>query len=414
MAVRAWSVDEAKNKVQSVEGISIHGKSFRMSFVYLGQRRLEVLKNMPLTRSNLKWAINKRSSVLHRIETGTFDYIAEFPNSKTALKLLEEKKLSGKVPFNTYMEKTLALSKNDTSDKTFYNFNNRCENYVIPYFNNRCLKTITKSQILEWIASELDHLTNKTIGEVLTPLRKVFCLAYDDGLLDSNPMAFIKNPPKDSKDNADPFTREEIEKIANVVTNRELEKQAFILACWTGLRPSELLALSMDDIDLIKGTIKVNRVIVEGDFKATKTDGSERTIELLVQALEALKKVVNLASDVKETSVDVIQRDNRRVIKEQHKFIIISSKSGRYWSGNEAFSKMIMKPLCESAGVRYRPIGQARHTYGSQLITANQPLSWIAKQMGHKSIKMLEKHYGRWMDDESPDMAKQASQALMI
>lgn len=30
--------------------------------------------------------------------------------------------------------------------------------------------------------------------------------------------------------------------------------------------------------------------------------------------------------------------------------------------------------------------------------------------MGHTSIQMFEKHYGRWMDSEMPDMAKTVSQ----
>lgn len=29
--------------------------------------------------------------------------------------------------------------------------------------------------------------------------------------------------------------------------------------------------------------------------------------------------------------------------------------------------------------------------------------------MGHSTIKMLEKHYGRWMESEVPDMAAQVS-----
>lgn len=413
MAVKQLSIKEAKDLAKSYQGVSVHGKSFRLSFTFQGVRRLETLKNVPLTKTNLKNAAMQRDRVCYDIERGTFDYLLEFPNSKTALKMCEEAKLSNIVPFNTYMEKALVLSKNQTGAKTFYNYNNRCDNYVIPFFRGRCLKTITKSQILEWIASDLDHLANKTIGEVLTPLRKVFELAFDDDCLKSNPMDSIQNPTKDEKDNADPFTKDEIRKIATLETERVLEKQAVILACWTGLRPAELLALSLEDINLENRTIKVNRGIVEGNFKATKTDGSDRIINLLDQAYDALVKIIELAGDVKETLVEVLQRDNRRVFIEQHKFIITSSKSGNHWSGNESFSKMVMKPFCKQAAVRYRPIGQARHTYGSQLVTAGLPLSWIAKQMGHKSIKMLEKHYGRWMDDEPPDMAKKASEALL-
>ena len=73
---------------------------------------------------------------------------------------------------------------------------------------------------------------------------------------------------------------------------------------------------------------------------------------------------------------------------------------------------MFVRPHCKASGVCYRGIGQARHTYGSQLVTAGVNLNWIAKQMGHSTIKMLEKHYGRWMESEVPDMAAQVSRKL--
>ena len=62
--------------------------------------------------------------------------------------------------------------------------------------------------------------------------------------------------------------------------------------------------------------------------------------------------------------------------------------------------------------MRYRPAGQARHTFASQLLTAGINERWIATQMGHTSLKMIEKHYGRWMEQEAPDMSQRVEKAL--
>jgi site-specific recombinase XerD len=51
------------------------------------------------------------------------------------------------------------------------------------------------------------HLSNKTICEVLIPLRAAFRYAIEDGLLTDNPMQMVKNPKKEHTDNADPFTK---------------------------------------------------------------------------------------------------------------------------------------------------------------------------------------------------------------
>ncbi|WP_412972941.1 Arm DNA-binding domain-containing protein [Glaciecola sp. MF2-115] len=412
MGIQTMDLQQAKLKISKHKGIQLHGSSIRLLFTYKGERCAETLKNVPLTEKNIEMAANKRTSICYQIEVGTFDYIANFPNSKKALKMFNDENNKMSVPFDVFMSKALKLSESTTREKSFYNFKNRAENYIIPAFHGRCLTTITVSEIKALIAEQLDHLANKTIGEVLTPLRATFNLAYEDDLLEKNPMSYVTNPKKGSVDNADPFTKAEIKKLANVGISREIEQLAVIFACWTGLRPSELLALSLSDIDLSAGTITVNRSVVKGVYAATKTDGSFRTVELLDQAKEALEKLLALRTNATSRKVNVLARDNRRAFTEELQFLVVSSESSSPWSGNESFSKMIMKPLCKQAGVRYRAIGQARHTYGSQLITAGMPLKWIAVQMGHKSIKMLEKHYGRWMKSEAPDMAKQASVKL--
>jgi integrase len=46
------------------------------------------------------------------------------------------------------------------------------------------------------------------------------------------------------------------------------------------------------------------------------------------------------------------------------------------------------------------------------LITAGVAERWLAKQMGHTSIAMLEKHYGRWVDAEMPNMVADVSKTF--
>lgn len=149
------------------------------------------------------------------------------------------------------------------------------------------------------------------------------------------------------------------------------------------------MGLAREDIDLNKRTITVKRGIVEGVIKSTKNTNSDRTVDLLDQAFEVLQKLMNFTKNRKPITVKVAQRDNRRIKKEFITFIVIDSVTDSNWSHSGRFSEKVMVSMCEAAGVRYRPIGQARHTYGSQLVTAGMPLAWIAKQMGHNSTKML-------------------------
>jgi integrase len=44
---------------------------------------------------------------------------------------------------------------------------------------------------------------------------------------------------------------------------------------------------------------------------------------------------------------------------------------------------------------------QTRHTYACWCLTARSNLAFIAKQMEHKSVKMLVEVNAKWMDSES-------------
>lgn len=40
---------------------------------------------------------------------------------------------------------------------------------------------------------------------------------------------------------------------------------------------------------------------------------------------------------------------------------------------------------------------QARHTYASMVLSADEHPIWVAKQMGHTDRTMIANIYGRWM-----------------
>jgi integrase len=406
------SINEAKEVVKSYTGLSIHGSSIRLGFTNQGKRCFETLKNVSLTKTNIKAANNKRVAICHDIEVGKFDYVTAFPNSKTALELIKNDSSNDIIPFGIYLDKYISDAEMNNRPKTYQTKKSRTDIYVRPFFGNCCTKSIKVSDIKDWINNHLSHLKNKTICEVLSPLRAGFQLAIDDEVITRNPMSAVKNPKKELVDNADPFEQLEIIKLITKSTERSIERDALIFAIYTGVRPSELLSLSLCDVDYEKRKLHINRSVVRGVFASTKNHKSDRCIDLLDEPYDILVKLKTEIEEKEFIKVKVLQDNNRLFDDEELQFIFTSSKSKRYWNDSETFNKMFVKPHCEAAGVRYRGIGQARHTYGSQLVTAGINLSWIAKQMGHSSIKMLEKHYGRFMESERPDMARQVSQKL--
>ena len=64
------------------------------------------------------------------------------------------------------------------------------------------------------------------------------------------------------------------------------------------------------------------------------------------------------------------------------------------------------------AKVRHRGPNQCRHTFASQMLSNYVSMEWVARQLGHTDTTMVKKHYGRWIQKGTPNMAGQVSEML--
>ncbi|MCF2826800.1 hypothetical protein CBQ28_02295 [Pseudoalteromonas sp. GCY] len=402
-------MSDLKDYADQFEGIEIHGKWIRIFFRFRGVRCREALKGLKVTRSNIKFAVNKRAAILHEIATNTFDYARHFPDSQRAHIWSAPQ---NEIPtVRDALEVWLSVKKTQIAHSTHRSYDNKIKNHILPKWGAHRLNQIKQSDLKVWISVDLANLSNKTINELLIPFRGVFHDAKADRLLEFSPFDYIDNL-KVVRDEPDPFTREEINTFANTPTSRPQEVNAFVFCCWTGLRLSELLALAWEDVDLDKGTIKVQRAIVLGRYKVPKTRGSVRTVHLLAPALEIIRKQLALSAMLAPRKITVTQQDNKTAKSESVRFVFVNSLSHDELKGEAPYRDRFFKTHLKKAKIRYRGPSQARHTFASQLLTAGVNERWIANQMGHTSTKMIEQHYGKWMEQEVPDMASRASKYL--
>jgi integrase len=70
-----------------------------------------------------------------------------------------------------------------------------------------------------------------------------------------------------------------------------------------------------------------------------------------------------------------------------------------------------MQKACKAAGLRYLNFHQLRHTFASLAIMNGMSLDLVAKALGHKNTRMVEKHYGHVRDDY---IAKETRRTLPI
>lgn len=395
-------------------GVEINGSRLRIVFMLYGERCREPLPGIStITKASIAYADNKRRSILAEIKEGRFDYATHFPDSaKGAI-------LSGTGGANTkrtvaegvavWLEVVKAKKAGSTSRNYAYK-----AKHVMEWAGPRRIADIGKSDIELFQARLLrSGLAPKTVNDIFTIVRGVWADAYGDGVIRSNPLDRIKNIERDhDDDSADPFTREEIEKIARVQVkaSRQQDINMILFDCWAGLSLSELIALAWEDIDLEAGTALIRRARVVGDYKVPKEKARHRVVELIAPALERLRDHAQYTAHLPAQTVKVIQRDNVTIKSECIRFVFRNGQGGHPWH-TSSVGRWLQTHLAK-AGVRNRGPNQCRHTFASQALSSYVPIEWVARQLGHTDTTMVKKHYGRWIPSDTKSMAGMVSRMM--
>ena len=360
--------------------------SIEIQFNYNSVRCRERIKCKP-TPANLRKIAQFRENILVNIEEGTFDYAKTFPDSKrvkTFQDAVEPPTLTIKVCLDVW----LAEKETQTKASSYSNYR-KAVAILTPVFGHLSPITIKKVDLKNWCKT-LTTNSNKTIRCKIFPLISAIQLAVDDELLETNPLAkFTFKTNEELKDDmVDPLSREESAILLANLTGQH--KNLVQFALWTGLRTSELIAVHWGDVDFNRGTIMIQRAKTQVSKKdeRTKTATGTREVKLLGPALSALGN----------------QKAYTFLVG---KHIFLNEKTNSPYTGDYqiwmAWKRAILK-----SGLRYRNPYQTRHTYASWMLSAGEPLAWISKQMGHKSITTTTKYYARFLPDSQPDAGNKA------
>jgi integrase len=352
--------------------------SIEITFMYNGIRCRERIPLKP-TAANIKRAENHRAAVLHAIATNSFDYASTFPSSANAHKFATHR---GDVErLEPYLEKWLRVQNDHLKASSLDGYRKITVGYLIPWFGQLTLSGITKRDIKEKL-KELE-VSNKTLKNIQSVLRKAMDDAIEDELIESNPLSgwcYTRKEELKEEDEVDPFTRDEQAAILSALSGQG--RNLILFALWTGLRTSELVGLLWGDVDFVRGVVVISRALTQKSKEAEppKTEAGRREVKLLGGALQALK------------------------LQKQHTWlkgaeVFQNPQTNEPWTGDQPIRKTLWSVALKKSGVRYRYPYQTRHTYASMMLSAGEHPMWVAKQMGHKDWTMIARVYGKWMPD---------------
>ena len=355
------------------KGIRIRGTGITIDFYYQGIRCRETIKIEP-TKANIMFAERKRASILHEIAIGTFDYSAQFPQSRRATTLGK----ASKKTVSQALREFLLISQRTCAPSTSRDYQSAVTHHLNPAFGDYLLSNLTATKIKVWMSGL--SISPKRIKNVLVPLKGALRSAFQDGLIDRDVSAQIPSISHRTKE-TNPFTPQEIHLILE--HSETQTRNLFQFAFFSGLRTSELIALEWGDVDFQRGVAKISRASVRKILKETKTKSGEREVKLLAPALAALIAQKPFTFDA-----------NNRIFH--------NPKTNSPWITDGQIRKSAWTPILKAADIPYRNPYQTRHTYASMLLSAGEDPMWVAHQMGHADWGMIRKTYGRWIPDMNP------------
>lgn len=161
--------------------------------------------------------------------------------------------------------------------------------HLLPYFGRQRLCDISPTDVQTFISQKQRQLyASKTLAHLRNLLSKVFAVAISWGWMNSNPASGIELPPRERRRESRVLALGEVAQLSQGFD--EPMRTIFILALLTGMRIGEILALRVEDVDLIGGSLQVRRGVYRGHVQdGAKPKRSERRVPLAAFLIAAIQ-----------------------------------------------------------------------------------------------------------------------------
>lgn len=289
--------------------------------------------------------------------------------------------------------------KINISITTYNNYMRICKKYIIPLLGSYKLDEIRPIHIQNYIDDLAVVLTPQTIKVHINILNLAFKKAYRLRLIKENIIECVE-VPKSRKFKNNIYNKEDMIKLLSKCKNTDMELYIY-LASGLGLRISEILGLTWDNINFANSTITINKITIRNNglvsLKSPKTESSERTITcpkeimIMLKDHKRLQLENKLKGKIKNTMNLLFFDKNEQPIAQD----VLSKK----------FNKFLLKNNLEH--IRFHDL---RHSHVTLLINSKVPIKVISERVGHSNINTtlnIYAHALKEMDSEASDKISQ-------
>ena len=245
---------------------------------------------------------------------------------------------------------------------------------------------ITSDEVQEFMNYH-KYLSNSSINKLYQQLGTTFKSAIDRGYLMRNPMIGVLKPKSNKLDKeVRALTFEEQQLFTDYLLTKDISnckyKNVYLIQMFMGLRISEVLALTMSDIDLQNKRLRVRRTLTKDEKgntimgQTTKTYAGKRVLPIPDFLMDSIMEQMRVA-DLQ------INNEEKLLFKPEH----------RQYTDRENANTELKRLLKRHFGIEDITTHSLRHTYGTRCIESGMAPVVVQKLMGHTDVSVTLNTY---------------------
>ena len=321
----------------------------------------------------------KRISVTGRTKGEVVAKLAEARTDYNRGVLILDNNITVKEWVNIWLEKRM---RPKNKDQSMIRLEALFENHLLPVLGDYKLQDLTRP-LLEQSYAQIFHkksgkkykektYSHSTVNSLASSFKKCLQYAVEEGMLAKNPHNGVElhklRPPK----KVSAYSLEDHQKIVDYTRNNGPLYWIYYMLISTGMRFGEAVALTWNDVDLKKKTIRINKTSVEmhgSPFiqEHTKTSSGTRTISIPNSVVEFLKEVK--ASQDKDLNYRNLVMCNTRY------GIITAANTRKRW-----------QKVCAELDIEYQGVHSLRHTWATRALEKGLDIKVVSNMLGHKNV----------------------------
>lgn len=258
-------------------------------------------------------------------------------------------------------------------------------NHIVPAFGKRRLGDIKPSDVQGWVRELSTTLAPATVRTVYAFARAIFRAAVEDRLIAHSPCK--AKLPAIASTQVIPITAAQLARLT--AATAEQYRAMVVTGAGSGLRPGELRGLTVDRVDFLRRTIRVDRQLTEpgspGLFAPLKTAESARTVPISALVTDALAEHLARYGHSPDG-------------------LVFTSRTGQPLRRNRMGD--VFARARTAAELHDITAHDLRHFYASMLIAGGQSVKVVQKRLGHSSaVETLDTYGHLWPDSEDDTRA---------